>query len=490
VTLRARFATTVALVAAIAAAVAAGLSYQSIRVRLDRAVTESVVAGATRQADRLIRGPARRPDRDPRDVGRDLPGANPGFRPGRFEPPGSDRVPAPPGSSEELLIVQWVDTSGKVVASFNQVELPRDGQELNLVKKPKPAASSTLTMTRARVRTVTIGDNRYRMATVGVPGIGGVQAARNIDENSQVLNDLIQHLALLVLGTVLAAAFAGWMLARSATRRLQSLTATATTIAQTGTLSQSVSGVGKGRDETTQLANAFDKMISALATSRDQQQRLVEDASHELRTPLTSLRTNLAVLPKMDRLPQDDRDRLVSDVRSEVEELVILVEELVQHATEARGDDRPEQVSISETARLVIDRVQRRTGRTISLHADDSEVWVPPASLERALLNLINNATKFSPAGASIVVDIAAGSTTVTDHGTGISLADLPHIFDRFYRATDKRDLPGSGLGLAIVSEVATRWGGSVSARNVAPHGAAVTITLPSFSDRLSSPTS
>jgi two-component system, OmpR family, sensor histidine kinase MprB len=477
-TLRARFAITVALVAAVAASVAAGLSYQSMRARLDRAVTESVVAGATRQAEILADGPGRRPDGD---AGRGQRGRR-DLRPNQFEPDGStgrELRSAAPGSSEELLIVQWVDTSGKVLVKLNRVELPRDSEELRLVHLPKPSGSATPTVTRARVRTINIGNDRYRMATVGVAGIGGVQAARNTEENSRVLNDLVRHLAFLVLGTVLTAALAGWMLARSATRRLRSLTATATAIAQTGALTQPVAGVGKGRDETTQLANAFDQMITALATSRDQQQRLVEDASHELRTPLTSLRTNLAVLPKMDRLPADDRDRLVSDVRSEVEELVILVEELVQHATEARGDEQPEQVSVSETARSVIDRVHRRTGRQITLRADDSEVWVPPASLERALLNLVNNAAKFSPADTEIAIDITAGSMTVTDQGAGISPEDLPHVFDRFYRATDKRDLPGSGLGLAIVSEVATRWGGSVSAKNIEPHGAAVTLTLP-----------
>ncbi len=476
-TLRARFAITVALVAAIAASVAAGLSYQAMRARLDRAATESVVAGATRQATLLAGGRGRRPDGD---GGRGQDGANPGIRLNRPDLPGSnDRGRGPEfGPREELLVVQWIDVSGKVLVNFSQVELPRDAQDLRVAAQPKLAGSEAPQIGRARVRTVNIGDGRYRMATVGVPGFGGVQAARNIDENAEVLNDLIRNLSVLVLGTVLAAALAGWMLARSATRRLQSLTATATTIAQTGNLSHSVAGVGTGRDETTKLATAFDQMISALATSRDQQQRLVEDASHELRTPLTSLRTNLAVLPKIDRLPEDDRDRLVSDVRSEVEELVVLVEELVQHATEARGDEQPEQLNIAETARTVIDRVQRRTGRTINLRADDSEVWIPPASLERALLNLVNNAAKFSPDDSEITIDVERGAITVTDHGNGISAEDLPHIFDRFYRATDKRDLPGSGLGLAIVSEIATRWGGSVAARNIDPHGAAVTLTF------------
>jgi two-component system sensor histidine kinase MprB len=93
--------------------------------------------------------------------------------------------------------------------------------------------------------------------------------------------------------------------------------------------------------------------------------------------------------------------------------------------------------------------------------------------IDRAVTNLLENATKWSPNSDDIEVKVGNGSVTVRDHGPGIAPDDLPHIFDRFYRATQARGTPGSGLGLAIVRQVAEAHGGSIVARN-APEGGAI----------------
>ncbi len=458
-TLRSRFALTVALVATLATLIAALLSYRSTEVRLDRAVNQSLVSGIDRQIERIThRSPRARRNDELRFPGaRDPRGINDG-----------------PGLSEELLALQLLDQEGNIVQAVGPIELPIDDADRELAATPENSRTP-----KTRLRTVKIGSDRYRIATKAIPGFGGIQAARNVEENAAVLSELLKQLAFLVVATSTAAAIAGWMMARTATKSLRALTVTASTIADTGDLSHRVGTSTQGNDEASKLASAFDRMTSALATSRDQQKRLVQDASHELRTPLTSLRTNLAVLPKLDRLSVEDRERLVNDVRSEVEELVVLVDELVDHATQARGDEAPEIVFLADVARSCVARVTRRTGREINIESDQSAVLVPPSSIERAILNLINNAVKFAPAGSTITVTIAQGTTTVTDQGTGIAPEDLTRVFDRFYRAVDKQGLPGSGLGLSIVSDVAHRWGGSVRAQNAAPHGAAVSITLP-----------
>ena len=101
-----------------------------------------------------------------------------------------------------------------------------------------------------------------------------------------------------------------------------------------------------------------------------------------------------------------------------------------------------------------------------------------PARLDRAVSNLLDNAAKWSPAGEPIEVRLAGGELTVRDHGPGIADEDLPHVFDRFYRARSARGLPGSGLGLAIVRQVAEAHGGSVNAGNAAGGGAELQLTL------------
>jgi two-component system sensor histidine kinase MprB len=101
------------------------------------------------------------------------------------------------------------------------------------------------------------------------------------------------------------------------------------------------------------------------------------------------------------------------------------------------------------------------------------------SNLERAIGNLLDNAAKWSPAGASIEVVLTGGVLTVRDHGPGIPDADLPYIFDRFYRATSARSMPGSGLGLAIVRQVAESHGGSITVERPDGGGTLMRLTLP-----------
>jgi two-component system sensor histidine kinase MprB len=102
-----------------------------------------------------------------------------------------------------------------------------------------------------------------------------------------------------------------------------------------------------------------------------------------------------------------------------------------------------------------------------------------PGLLERAIGNLLDNAIKWSPPGGAVVVRVAEGTVSVRDHGPGIDAEDLPHVWERFYRARAARGLPGSGLGLAIVQQAAEAHGGTVSAGNAEDGGAVVAIRLP-----------
>jgi two-component system sensor histidine kinase MprB len=102
-----------------------------------------------------------------------------------------------------------------------------------------------------------------------------------------------------------------------------------------------------------------------------------------------------------------------------------------------------------------------------------------PARLDRAISNLLDNAIKWSPEGGKIEVSLAGGRLEVRDHGPGFGEDDLPHAFERFYRADDARSMPGSGLGLAIVQRIVSEHGGTATVVNAPDGGAAVSIVLP-----------
>jgi two-component system sensor histidine kinase MprB len=235
-----------------------------------------------------------------------------------------------------------------------------------------------------------------------------------------------------------------------------------------------------GTDEAGRLGAAFNEMLAALARSKDDQQRLVQDASHELRTPLTSLRTNISVLRRHDRLAPDTMAKVLDDLDGEARELTDLTNELVELATDRRSDEPPSELSLGVLAERVAARAARRTGRRVVVDADAAVVTGRPLMLERAITNLVDNAAKFDEGGeAPIEVVVRQGTVEVLDRGPGIAPADLPHLFDRFYRASAARSCPGSGLGLAIVKGVAEVHAGSVFAAQRPGGGAVVGFKVP-----------
>src|SRR5918996_247963 len=214
-------------------------------------------------------------------------------------------------------------------------------------------------------------------------------------------------------------------------------------------------------------------MLAALGEAMASRRGLVADASHELRTPLTSIRTNIEVLERSEELEPEERERVVRDVRVQLEELSILVADLVELARGNERTDPPEPVRLDELVAEAVDRAGRvAPGVRFQTALEPVTVHAVPAQVERAVGNLLDNAAKWSPPGGTVEVEVRGGEVLVRDHGPGIDDSDLPHVFDRFYRAPAARGVPGSGLGLAIVRKVAEAHGGSVSAEP-APGGGA-----------------
>jgi two-component system, OmpR family, sensor histidine kinase MprB len=360
--------------------------------------------------------------------------------------------------------------------------LNRAGQPVAFVRDPiGPGAGADVAgrPDQKSYDTVDSSKGDYRALTVGAFN-GAIQVMRSLDENEHVLKDLRWRTAALVAVVTAAAALAGWLLARTVTGPLVRLTRAATDVERSGRLDVEIPV--SGSDEVGRLGTAFDGMLNALASSRADQQRLVQDAGHELRTPLTSLRTNLAVLRRHPDLDPETRRKVLDDLHAEVEELVVLVEEIVALAQGAVDDTPPTRVELGGLARSVAERAERRHGRLVVVTADQSAVEAPLPAVERAMSNLIDNAVKFDQTGGPIEMVVEAGAVTVLDRGPGIPPGEENRVFDRFYRAEGARSRPGSGLGLSIVRDVAVRNGGSVISEPRPGGGAVVGFRLPLMS--------
>jgi len=364
--------------------------------------------------------------------------------------------------------LQVVQSNGSTIRPPNEtVELPVSAQVLAVAKGRGGAFFLDTHVSDVHLRVFTI------------PGSSGfaVQIARPLTEVDHSLERIRFYLLLIALGGIAAAATLGLAVTRAAVAPVRRLTEASERVTETGDLSERIEL--SGQDELSRLASSFNTMLAALEQSTQAQRQLVADASHELRTPLTSLRTNIEVLAGEHRLPAADRKRLLADVVEELGEMTTLISELIELA---RGDQplaEPEDVRLDLLAADAVERAKRaRPNVTFSTRLEESMVHGDPSTIERAVSNLLDNAAKWSPAGAEVEVQVRDGEVKIRDHGPGIAEEDLPFIFDRFYRARSARGMPGSGLGLAIVRQVALAHGGEVRAEAAEGGGTRISLRL------------
>jgi two-component system, OmpR family, sensor histidine kinase MprB len=342
---------------------------------------------------------------------------------------------------------------------------------------------------------VTVGNSRFRelvfsnpVTSNDVPESGAVLLARPLDGIESILRNLRLVLLLVCAGGIALGAALGRLAARPVLSPLAEVAATAQHIEETEDLSIRIRV--HADDEVGVLARRFNAMLERLQISRDAldqsvraQRQLVADASHELRTPITSLRTNIEVLLEQgDALTGEDRHRLLADVLEQSEELSTLIGDVIELA---RGD-----LPISSAEDIRLDRIvdeslirARRDFPDVHYESSLEPVIVEgiPERLHRAINNLLDNAAHHSPRDGVIEIVVNREGVRVRDHGGGIDQADLPYVFDRFFRGANSRNRQGSGLGLAIVRQVATQHGGSVEATNAPDGGAVFTLRLPTL---------
>ena len=298
--------------------------------------------------------------------------------------------------------------------------------------------------------------------------------SRNQNSSGGVPPEVVLAAVVLALG----ASVGVWLWSGRAVKPMQAITSVANDI-QDGSLDRRI-GLEGAAHEVQSLADSFDGMLDRLSRASHTQRQLIEDASHELRTPLAALAVNNEVI-------LDNPEPTLSDYRASAERGEALIARLQLTIDELLKDARTR----SQAAEQVDNDLMAIIGRVAAQHRAvhpgvpleitgpaQLHLGIDGPSVERALVNLVENAARFSPPGVPVEVAVVPGASTqisVTDHGPGIPEDELHLVFDRYYRSGE-----GSGIGLALVKQVADAHGGIAVESPVPGHevGSRFTLTL------------
>lgn len=313
----------------------------------------------------------------------------------------------------------------------------------------------------------------------------------------QVDGSLAGFRLLLVAGNLLGLLLAvgvGWLIARNGLRPIEEITRAARSIALSQGFGQRLK-VGQSRDEVGRLALTVNEMLASLDAAYAAQRRFVADASHELRSPLTSIRSNIDILRRALDAPREDREEALADVSAELERMSRLISDLLLLARADAGQRM-------EMGKVALDELVRDVHRQMEPQAGSVALQLGPVRrttvkgnadwLKQLLLILVDNALKYTPRGGSVWISLDRSGDgavlTVRDTGMGISPEDLPHVFERFYRA-DKaraREEGGAGLGLAIAKWIAEEHHGDLTVESELGRGTTFSLRLRAIGNQLS----
>jgi signal transduction histidine kinase len=294
-------------------------------------------------------------------------------------------------------------------------------------------------------------------------------------------------LALIVAGTIAISAAIAWFMASRALRPVDRMTTAARAIGQATDFSRRIPEPEQG-DELGRLARTFNEMLDRLAAAYATQRRFLADASHELRTPLTVIGTNTAALLRGGDHDPVEREETLRATARETDRMTRLVSDLL---TLARVDAglRPafRRLAFDAVVLEVYQQQQSLTGdvRLLLGEWEQAEVEADPDRLKQVVLNLVDNAIRYTPPGGTVTLELhRAGRDAVLrvrDTGIGIPLEHQERVFERFYRVDQPRSryTGGTGLGLAIAREVAIAHGGRLELVSQAGAGSTFTLTLP-----------
>lgn len=450
--LRRRIAGAAALAVAAVAVMLAAVGYLSARSHL------------VGQVQQELRGRAA-PYLMPHGPGHHGIGGPPGGEPSQTD----NGLPANPPLGGAPGYFQFVFPDGRVVAGNGGTpKLPVDPRVHEIAGQGHGSFYSSATVDGTHVEVLTVGDPFDHKA---------VQVALPLTSVDSVLHGLLVTYLILVGAGILLAALLGALIARTALAPIRRFTEQTEQV--TSALDRPRRLEETGGEEMERLAASFNQTLDALERSVQAQRHLIADASHELRTPMAALRSNIQIFLDAERLDEQERRDLQDSIVAELDELTQLVSDVLELARGSAPSEHTEPIELDAVVRDAVARAQRRAAQvSFEVDVEPTVVVNSPDRVSRAVINVIDNARKWSPSEGPVEVTLRDGTLTVRDHGPGFKEQDIDHVFDRFYRAEQARRMPGSGLGLAIVKQAAEAHGGSVEAANAPEGGAVVTVSF------------
>ncbi|MDI6770425.1 MAG: ATP-binding protein [Anaerolineales bacterium] len=399
------------------------------------------------------------------------------------DPRGGPTVFLPQLNPAENVYVQIWDTQGKLVSA---------SPGLGSFKEPLDPVG--LQAGKTIYRDVYISQGHLRTLSMTVV-LGGhpfvvIQAATSLSLLDATLRNLVNILVGMTLFATLLAALASWFGVGQALAPLKTVTAAALQITRADDLSRRIPYRGQDNDEVGQLIYAFNETLERLEKLFLSQQRFLADVSHELRTPLTVIKGNADLMRRMKSLDEES----LTSIKDEADRLTRLVGDLLL-LTQAESGKLPLDFKPVELDTLLLDvskemhvlareRVQLKV-----TEIDQIQVNGDRDRLKQVLLNLVSNAIKYTPQGGEVFLSLSKvggqARLIVRDSGPGIPAEDLPHIFERFYRAEKSRtrsESGGFGLGLSIANWIITHHGGRIEVNSQEGKGTTFCIWLPLFS--------
>jgi len=372
------------------------------------------------------------------------------------------------GGATGILTLVYRD-GGTYVPRGQQYSIPVDERMKQLAKTGSGSYFSNMT----------VGGTHLRVLVTGIGWRGALAAAWPLTDVDRALHSQLLLMVIIAAVGIALAALLAVLVARTAVAPIQRFTRQTERIAAQPDRIEHERLAVTGGDELARLGRTFNRTLDALDHSVRSQRNLVADASHELRTPIAAIRANLQLMRDEELLSPEDREALRADVIEELDELTALVADVVELARGSKPSETPGEVRLDSIVSDALDRARRRAPQLqFDAKLEPTLVRGEGDRMARAVINLLDNASKWSPDGAVVEVNLRDGVLTVRDHGPGFDEDDLPFIFDRFYRAKQARSKPGSGLGLAIVRQAAEAHGGSVEAANAPGRGALLRLSF------------
>lgn len=322
------------------------------------------------------------------------------------------------------------------------------------------------------------------LAVARLGGGGILEVLQKQTTYSEVQRELFTIILVTIPFMTIFGLVVGWFVARAALRPIGRISRTVQSVGGSRDLSRRLDFVGP-MDEVGRLAETFDSMMDRLEQSFETQKRFIADASHELRTPLTAIKGNAELI---SIAPADERDLCVSAIRREAERMSRLVNDLLllAEADIAEQPIHPRPLDLQPLVEDVFRAAQLLGGDKVTVLLEEAQptpAVADPDRIKQLLLNLVDNAVKFTPEGGTVSLRLSQNGgwteIAVSDTGVGISSEEQDAIFRRFYRVDKSRSTRGSGLGLAICSWIAEAHGGSIEVSSNPGKGSTFALRFP-----------